>query len=1780
MAHKSLVPKQRALTEVETEQSFETWREAMIFHISLSDKSTRFLSSGDLSTWTTAEGRGFTDDQDSDPHVTTDNKMNRNTKVSLLNLVLGSISGYAPIISAKFIKLQSTSLQSIWDRLRTFYGFRRTGGRILELPDIKMEMNESREALWERLYQFIEDSLLTRDGGVLHEGARMTTNEEFTPTLLNIMVSIWLNAINPALPSLVKQRFSTQLRSCTVFSLREEISDAVPILLSEVEEREGNINRASTFQRGKPGQSQYQRYNNPNQFSRRQNNSYSFNQGQSRFSQNPSGGQTGSKKWCVLCDTAGRPASGHFLSGCPFLPQEDKRYMSRTREVAVHPEEETQEFDVDEQLAESTQRQMNVFQDYSTDVAPTRKILSSPSPYSDVRKVDVFASPILSVYVGRTLTRWTLDCGAETNIMSLEECERLELEIQTTRQGAIQGDGKTPLDIVGEVHFRASRGHHKLFFSGLVVRRLDTPVLAGMPFLLKNNVQINFKLNSIILEDCCRIQFSPDKTLNSASKVKALKVNRQVCILPGEDARFELPEVLRNCESVAVEPRTTVPRDMPQWIQCQIITPDADGFISIKNASSEPVLLSKHTQVCQVRPAIEPTQLEARKIEVMPKPQSDSPSEGTKPVSSYIDVDSSTILSNAEKTTLKNIHAKHSAVFSEGIGCYNNYFGKFEHIINMSPNLPPQRRGRVPDYCRNDKERLQKVFDRLLKENVISRAEDVRQPVEHVHPSFIVKKASGGDRLVTSFGEMAEYARPQPTVNCNIEHALHQIGQYENIIITDMKEGYFQIPLSSESSKYVGVLSPYSGTFVYRRSVMGLPGSESALEELLSRVFGRLIREGKMVKVADDIFIGAPSVQELLNIWEEVLSRLNLCGLKLSPSKTRILPTSATILGWEWTKGSIQPGKHRLNALTACSPPSTVKGLRSFIGSYKYISRVLPRYAEILKPLEETCAGRESAEKITWSDEQVAVFEKAKDHLKNAKQVVLPKRTEQLHLVTDASSLGIAATLFVVRNNQLNVCGYFSAALKPHQAKLLPCEQEALAIAVGLKHFSYHIVQSTVQATVLTDSRPCVLAFNKLMKGIFSASPRVTTFLATAVNYHVKLLHISGTTNLFSDFASRNPVKCKATDCTVCQFVENTCNSSVGEIRVTDIVTGKVRLPYTTKSSWLKIQQACPDLRQVHKYVTSGATISKKKKQSKDVRRYLNHGITALEGALQGLLVIKQAAPFKQMLTRVVIPRSVSRGLLTALHWDLDHPKAHQLKLMFSREFFTLDLDELAKRINESCFTCASLKKVPTEFHKQTTSEPSSIIGHKYSADIVKRYSQCILLIREDITSFTDGTLVADEKADTLRDGILQVMSRLRTPQGPDAVIRTDPASGLRSLLNDSTLKKYNLQLELGDPKNINKNPVIESAIEEFHGIVKREQPHGGKLNSTKLAQVISKMNSTVRHNKLSAAEAWTKRNMSTGVQIEVEDKELIRMKYTQRCEGHKASATYKARGKKLSPYPAVSIGQLVLIYSDYSKLTPRDKYLVTDVEDDHIWVQKFTGRQFRARSYKVKRSDVITVIHNGEPIQDNEPSEEELHQVESYQAIKISDYDPHPRSATKSQLSPQLFEEETSDESDDDDLDSYRNSVLRLLNPNTKPLAHDLVNLEATIPDAPQPTFTTRRGEDRRAPGYLQDYITDISAFLENNDNESSDEVMSQHSSTDSSIRNVDTDHQEDTTLHRFNEDEESDVYQEEDDTSLYVPAANETTTANPIQVPEGFAVVEVREPRRSNRKKKNQKQ
>ena len=61
------------------------------------------------------------------------------------------------------------------------------------------------------------------------------------------------------------------------------------------------------------------------------------------------------------------------------------------------------------------------------------------------------------------------------------------------------------------------------------------------------------------------------------------------------------------------------------------------------------------------------------------------------------------------------------------------------------------------------------------------------------------------------------------------------------------------------------------GIRVYTRCAMGMPGSETALEESLCRVLGDHIKAGFMSKLADDLYCGWNYPDELLENWTKVL---------------------------------------------------------------------------------------------------------------------------------------------------------------------------------------------------------------------------------------------------------------------------------------------------------------------------------------------------------------------------------------------------------------------------------------------------------------------------------------------------------------------------------------------------------------------------------------------------------------------------------------------------------------------------------------------------------------------------------------------------------------------------------------------------------------------------------------------------------------------------------------------------------------------------------------------
>ena len=138
-------------------------------------------------------------------------------------------------------------------------------------------------------------------------------------------------------------------------------------------------------------------------------------------------------------------------------------------------------------------------------------------------------------------------------------------------------------------------------------------------------------------------------------------------------------------------------------------------------------------------------------------------------------------------------------------------------------------------------------------------------------------------------------SKPQPSLMPNVDSILHKISQWKYLITTDLTSAFYQIPLSHQSMKYCGVATPFRGIRVYTRFAMGMPGSETALEELMCHVLGDLSEKETVTKLADDLYCGGDTVDELLQNWRMVLHALYKCRLCLSATKTVICPKSTTI---------------------------------------------------------------------------------------------------------------------------------------------------------------------------------------------------------------------------------------------------------------------------------------------------------------------------------------------------------------------------------------------------------------------------------------------------------------------------------------------------------------------------------------------------------------------------------------------------------------------------------------------------------------------------------------------------------------------------------------------------------------------------------------------------------------------------------------------------------------------------------------------------------------------
>ena len=136
MANIRRVPRQWCLTKHETINTFENWKQNFIYTLSLDVNSAEFIATDAQWQNKTAArpDRGLAGNND----ATTQQRQ----RVYTLELMLGQITNYCPVISRNTIVKNSTSLTTIWHTIRLHYGFQSTGSHFIYFVDIHLQPDE------------------------------------------------------------------------------------------------------------------------------------------------------------------------------------------------------------------------------------------------------------------------------------------------------------------------------------------------------------------------------------------------------------------------------------------------------------------------------------------------------------------------------------------------------------------------------------------------------------------------------------------------------------------------------------------------------------------------------------------------------------------------------------------------------------------------------------------------------------------------------------------------------------------------------------------------------------------------------------------------------------------------------------------------------------------------------------------------------------------------------------------------------------------------------------------------------------------------------------------------------------------------------------------------------------------------------------------------------------------------------------------------------------------------------------------------------------------------------------------------------------------------------------------------------------------------------------------------------------------------------------------------------------------------------------------------------
>nr|GEZ48885.1 reverse transcriptase domain-containing protein [Tanacetum cinerariifolium] len=368
-------------------------------------------------------------------------------------------------------------------------------------------------------------------------------------------------------------------------------------------------------------------------------------------------------------------------------------------------------------------------------------------------------------------------------------------------------------------------------------------------------------------------------------------------------------------------------------------------------------------------------------------------------------------------------------------------------------------------------------------------------------------------RLVTGWRVCIDYYKLNEATHKDhfplpfMDQMLERLAGNEYYCFHDGFSGYFQIPIDPKDQENTTFTCPY-GTFAYRRMPFGLCNAPGTFQRCMMAIFHDMI-EKTMEVFMDDFLVFGNSFRTCLSHLEKMLKRCEDTNLCLNWEKSHFMVKEGIVL--DHSKNEIEVDKAIVDVIAKLPYPTTVKGIRVFLGYAGFYRRFIQAFSKIARSMTRLL---EKDTPFFFSKECVEAFQTLKKKLTEALILVALNWDLPFELMCDASDFAIGVVLGQRKAKHFQPIHYASKTMTDVQAHYTTTEKELLAVMYAFEKFRPYLVLS--KSIVYTNHSALKYLFNKQ-----DAKPRLLRWVLLLQEFNIIVRDKKGAENLAIDHLSR-----------------------------------------------------------------------------------------------------------------------------------------------------------------------------------------------------------------------------------------------------------------------------------------------------------------------------------------------------------------------------------------------------------------------------------------------------------------------------------------------------------------------------------------------------------------------------------------------------------------------------------------------------------------------------------